>query len=178
MKSRSRLLAFAPSLFLSLATGALLSACGGESAPAAPSSDVPERFYLASAPSAPQPVSAVVAAAKDGDEVVVTGRVGGAHKVFVDGFAAFTIIDAAVAPCGTDKMDDCKTPWDYCCDTPDVLAANGLSVELVADGQPLRASARGFHGLDHLKTVVVTGKVARDPAGNVRVLASGLHVQQ
>lgn len=166
-----RLLAHLTALVL-----ALLSACGGEAAPARPASDVPERFYLASAPPA-QAVAAVVATAKDGDEVVVTGRVGGAKKVFVDGFAAFTLVDAAVPPCGAAKMDDCETPWDYCCDAPEVLAKNGLSVELVADGQPLRANARGFHGLDHLSTVVVAGKVARDSAGNVRVLASGLFVQ-
>ena len=172
MNPRARLFTLPTSLVL-----VLLSACGGENAPSAPASDVPERFYLASAPPSAQPVGAVVATAKDGDEVVVTGRVGGAKKVFIDGFAAFTIIDAIVPPCGVGKMDDCKTPWDYCCDAPEVLAKNGLSVELVADGQPLRANARGFHGLDHLSTVVVTGKVARDSAGNVRVLASGLHVQ-
>lgn len=172
MNQRVRLLALPSSLLL-----VFLSACGGESAPAAPASDVPESFYLASAPPSARPVGEIVAGAKDGDEVVITGRVGGAKKVFVDGFAAFTLIDAKVLPCGEGSMDECETPWDYCCDTPEMLAANGVSVELVADGQPLHARARGFHGLDHLKTVVVAGKVARDPAGNVRVLASGLHVQ-
>lgn len=172
MNSRTLLLVLSSALLLPF-----VPACGGEGAHAAPVSDVPESFFLASAPPAAQPVGAVVATAKEGAEVVVTGRVGGAEKVFIDGFAAFTIIDATVPPCGVGKMDDCETPWDYCCDAPEVLAANGLSVELVADGQPLRANARGFHGLDHLSTVVVTGKVARDSAGNVRVLASGLHVQ-
>ncbi|MSR63369.1 MAG: hypothetical protein EXS08_13080 [Planctomycetes bacterium] len=172
MNLRARLFTLPSSLVL-----VLLSACGGSSAPATPPSDVPERLYLASAPPSPQAVGMVVAAAKDGDEIVVTGRVGGAQKVFVDGYAAFTIIDAAIPACGEGKMDECKTPWDYCCNAPEVLAKNGLSVELMADGQPLRANARGFHGLDHLSTVVVTGKVARDSAGNVRVLASGLHVQ-
>ena len=154
------------------------TACGREDAVAAlPASDVPEGFYLASAPSGAKPVAEVVAAAKDGDAVVVTGRVGGAKKVFVDGYAAFTLMDPKVAPCGGEGMDDCSTPWDYCCEPPNVIAANALSVELVADGKPLAASARGFHGLDHLKTVVVTGTVDKDSAGNVRVLATGLHVQ-
>ena len=154
------------------------TACGpGESSAALPASDVPERFFLASAPQAARPVGEIVASARPGEEVVVTGRVGGAAKVFVDGYAAFTIVAPRVQPCGVGKMDECPTPWDYCCDSPEVMAANALSVELVADGQPLRANARGFHGLDHLKTVVVVGQVARDEAGNVRVLASGLHVE-
>lgn len=166
----------APLALLALALP-LVSACGPETSSGLPVSDVPESFFLETAPAAARPVGEVVASAKDGERVVVTGRVGGAEKVFVDGYAAFTIIDAEIQPCGVDKMDDCPTPWDYCCDAPDVLAANGLSVELVADGAPLRASARGFHGLDHLTTVLVEGTVARDAAGNVRVLATGLHVQ-
>jgi hypothetical protein len=156
----------------------LLPACGPAGSNAElPASDVPERFFLASAPPSARPVGEIVASARPGEQVAVTGRVGGAEKVFVDGYAAFTIVDPRVEPCGASKMDDCPTPWDYCCDSPEVMAANALSVELVANGKPLRANARGFHGLDHMKTVVVVGEVARDEAGNVRVLASGLHVQ-
>ena len=50
-------------------------------------------------------------------------------KVFVDGFAAFTIIDATVPPCGVGKMDDCKTPWDYCCEDRAVLTAHTAGVD-------------------------------------------------
>lgn len=153
------------------------AACAkNESTAALPASNLPESFFVAVAPPLPKAVSEVVATAKDGDPVVVTGRVGGAKKVFVDGFAAFTIVDAKLPPCGEGKMDDCKTPWDYCCDSPDTIAANALSVELVTDGKLLKANPRGFHGLDVLKTVTVQGKVAKDSAGNVRVLATGLHV--
>ena len=174
MKTKLRL-----ALLPLLALPSLATACGGgETSAAVPSSDVPESFHLAAAPAGARPVSDVVASAKDGDSVVVTGRVGGAEKVFVDGYAAFTIVDAKIPPCGEGKMDECKTPWDYCCDSPDELAKNALSVELVADGKPLAARPRGFHGLDHLKTVTVAGEVDRDAAGNVRVLASGVHVAQ
>jgi hypothetical protein len=164
-------------LMCALAFG-LAPACGSDTAtePVRPS-DVPESFFLATRPEAARPVGEVVASASEGDDVVVVGRVGGAKKVFVDGYAAFTIIDPKIEPCGADKMDTCPTPWDYCCDSPEVLAANGLSVELAEDGKTLKASPRGFHGLDHLKTVVVAGKIAKDAAGNVRVLASGLHVE-
>jgi hypothetical protein len=142
-----------------------------------PKSDVPESYFLAAAPAQAQPVADVVSSAKDGDLVAVVGRVGGAQKVFVDDYAVFTLVDSKIEPCGAGRMDECETPWDYCCDTPEVIAANALSVELVADNQVLKASPRGFHGLDVLKTVVVQGKVARDGAGNVRVLATGLHVE-
>jgi hypothetical protein len=156
----------------------LVSSCGkGKPDTTLPASNVPEKFYLADAPGSARSVAEVVSSAKDGEQVVVTGRVGGAEKVFVDSYAAFTIVDAKVSPCGAGEMDECQTPWDYCCDSPDVIAANALSVELISDGQPLKATARGYHGLDHLKMVVVQGTVAKDSTGNVRVLATGLHVQ-
>lgn len=153
------------------------TACAkSESTAALQTSNVPETFFVAVAPPSPKSVGEVVASAKDGDQVVVTGRVGGAHKVFVDDYAAFTIVDAKLAACNANETDECKTPWDYCCESPDTMAANALSVELVTDGKLLKANPRGFHGLDLLKTVVVQGKVAKDEAGNVRVLASGLHL--
>jgi hypothetical protein len=158
----------------------LAAACSRSEPSAAPTpkSTVPESFFVATAPASPKSVAEVIASAKDGDSVVVTGRVGGARKVFVDDYAAFTIVDAKVPPCGTEADDDCKTPWDYCCEPPDVMAKNELSVELTADGKLLKASPRGFHGLDHLTTVVVQGKLAKDGAGNARVLATGIHVAE
>ena len=162
----------------SLLLAVLLAPACGRSQPhdAAPVSDVPETFHLASVPQGAKTVREVITSAQDGEPVTITGRVGGAKKVFVDGYAAFTIVDASLHPCGEASMDECKTPWDYCCVPPDEIAANAVSVELVADGRPLKASPRGFHGLDLLKTVVVQGKVAKDASGNVRVLATGVHV--
>ena len=161
-----------------LALAGSFTACGGgaEHEPL-PASDVPEHFHLTAPPPGARPVADVLASAQSGDEVVVVGRVGGAERVFVDGFAAFTLVDPGVQPCGVGKMDDCPTPWDYCCDPPEVMAKSTLSVELVDGKSPLRASARGFHGLDHLSTVVVQGELVRDGEGNARVLARGIHVK-
>src|SRR4051794_21107581 len=51
--------------------------------------------------------------AKDGDEVVVVGRVGGSTKPFVEGRASFLIVDPSLKP-----AQHCDCPWDYC-ETPD-----------------------------------------------------------
>ena len=37
--------------------------------------------------------------------------------------------------------------------------------------------ARGFHGLDHLKKVVVRGTAEKDPQGNLTVVAKGVFVR-
>jgi len=45
-------------------------------------------------------------------------------------------------------------------------------------GSALEADLLGWHGIDHLKTVVVTGRVERDPTGNVTIDASGVFVRK
>jgi hypothetical protein len=162
---------FLASLFLL----ASLAACGGDAPEPAPAtSALPESFHLAAEPGGVRPVADVLASAEDGDQVAVVGRVGGSARPFVDGAAAFSLVDPVAIPCGEDGMT-CKTPWDYSCAD---LAGRVVNVELVdADGRLVAEDVRGFHGLDHLDTVVVEGEVAKDEAGNVRLLASGLHVR-
>jgi len=153
------------------------AACGGsveERTEAPPRSDLPERFYLAAAPAGALDVAAVHASAKEGDAVVVRGAVGGSETPFVTGLAAFTIVDPALKSCVGDAMN-CPTPWDYCCVDPGTLARGSATIELTENGKLLAASPRGFHGLDHLVTVVVQGTAKRDAQGNLTVLATGLH---
>ena len=42
----------------------------------------------------------------------------------------------------------------------------------------LKSNILGWNGLDHLKTVVVTGRVERDPAGNLTIAAKGVFVRK
>jgi hypothetical protein len=151
------------------------SACGGDkSAQGAPvTSNLPERFLLDAAPPGAQDVGAVRQSAQPGQEVVVRGVVGGSERPFVAGLAAFTLVDPALKSCVGDGMG-CKTPWDYCCVDPQTIAHNSVTVEFRESGRPLAASPRGFHGLDHLKTVVVRGVAERDAQGNVTIVASGV----
>lgn len=162
-----------------VAASALLcaaAACGGQGASqsAESRSNLPERFHLAQAPSGAVDVSAVHANAKDGEPIVVRGSVGGSEDAFVEGVAAFTIVDPALKSCENDGMD-CPTPWDYCCVDPSTLAKSSAMVEISEGGQLLKASPRYFHGLDHLTSVVVQGTAKRDAQGNLTVVATGLH---
>jgi hypothetical protein len=155
----------------------LLAACGGESAPARaaglPASDLPEHYFLASTPAGAVDVGAARAGLEDGATVTVRGVVGGSVKPFVEGLAAFTIVDPALVSCAEDDMA-CKTPWDYCCIDPQTIAENSATVEFRESGATLSASPRGFHGLDRLSTVVVEGVAEKDAQGNVTIVASGV----
>jgi hypothetical protein len=155
------------------------SACSRSEPSASPpaKSDLPERFALATEPPSPIPVSEARARARTGDSLVVVGRVGGAKKVFVDGAALFTLVDPSLPACGEGRADDCHTPWDYCCNDPAELAAHTLTVEFSDGGTLLKQNPRGFHGLDHLKTVVVQGSARKDEAGNLTLVATGIFVR-
>jgi hypothetical protein len=147
------------------------SAAGGDTLPAG--------LALTEAPSGAKDVSAVRAEAKAGDEVVLRGRVGGSLSPFVEGRASFQLVDASLKACGEGTaMDQCKTPWDYCCDDPKDLAAHIASVQVTGpDGKPLRAGLQGFAGLKPLSTVTVKGVVAKPAsAGALVVNATGIHV--
>ncbi|MCB9892212.1 MAG: hypothetical protein H6833_11230 [Planctomycetes bacterium] len=160
--------------FLPLLVG---PACGEKGEPEVSTTDakVPESFWVTDAPVSAQDVTVVRAAAKDGAEVTVIGRI----QDYRDGQAQFFIADRALVPCNDRQNDSCPTPWDYCCEDREKLEKGLLTVELRdASGKKLlKSSLRGFHGFEHLKEAVVRGKTHVDDAGNVVVVASALHVR-
>jgi hypothetical protein len=154
------------------AGGGTGSSAGGTAAASA----LPESFWAASEPAGAVDVIKARASVKDGDEVTVVGKVGGAVKVFEDRRALFSVADLSLKDC-YDMQDACKTPWDYCCVDPKALAAGMATIEFHDAAGLMKTSARGFHGLDHGKTVVVKGKAHKDAAGNLTVRASSIHVR-
>jgi hypothetical protein len=146
----------------------------------APAAALPAGLVLAEAPAGAKDVVALRRGAKAGDEVVIRGRVGGSPSPLVEGRASFQLVDASLKACGEGTaMDECKTPWDYCCSEPKEIAAHSASVQVVgADGRPLRASLSGVGGLKPLSEVTVKGTVATAAdSGALVVNATGIHVK-
>jgi hypothetical protein len=146
--------------------------------PATEPTEAGKAFRLAQEPADAKPVLEARKDLKDGDEVVVVGRIGGSVKPFT-GRAAFTIVDASIKPCSENGDDACPTPWDYCCGVgKEELAKATALVKLVGDdGQTRADDARTLLGLTELQTVVVKGKAKRDEAGNFTVLMNGIFVR-
>ena len=176
-----------------LATLLPLAACGGDDAtttgqgpsggpsgsssggaPAAAAA-VPDAVFAAEAPAGAVSVTEALAAAEEGKELVVRAVIGGRKKAFVDSRAVLVGIDEGLAPCPPEE--GCPTPWDYCCETPDTLLANTLTIQVVGDdGKPLTGTLKGVHGLEELKTIVVAGTVRT--AGDTLLLdAKRIHVE-
>lgn len=144
---------------------------------AGPSTAASSALLLAAAPADSKGVIALRDAAKDGDEIVIEGRIGGDVDPWVKGRAAFQIVDHSLVPCSERAGDDCPTPWDYCCDA-DALPKSKAMVKFVdAEGKTVGTDARELLGVKELQTVVIKGTAKRDDAGNLTVLASGLYVK-
>ena len=165
----------------------LVAACGTkEEAPVAPpkaADALPADLRLSKAPEgAVLGVGELKKSAKEGQEVVLRARVGGADDPFVAGRAVMTIADAGtITSCADMDMgqEGCKTPWDYCCTPREALLANTATVRVTGpDGQPLKADLRGWKGVEALKVVVIRGVVGPRPDPAILVIdAKGIFVE-
>ena len=160
---------------------ALAIGCGGSedatSLPGDATSDsgANSQYVADSEPAGAIPVGEARKNVKDEESVTLVGIVGGSAKPFVDGLAAFTIVDPKVPYCAADE--GCPTPWDYCC-TTDQVKDNIATVKVVDDaGSPVGSDARSLLNVEELSTVVVQGKAQRDEQGNLSVLASKVYVR-
>jgi hypothetical protein len=135
-----------------------------------------KQFLLDKEPKGAVDVLALRKDAKDQQDIVVVGRIGGRVNPWVKGMAAFPIVDRSLTPCNEMAGDTCKTPWDYCCEA-DLPKATVLVMFMDESGKVIKKDARELLQVKELQTVVVTGKAKRDKAGNVTVLAAKLHIR-
>ena len=162
----------------------MLAGCGREaetSAPAAADSAQAAKgaqYLLASEPAGAKPVIDARAAAKDNEEVVVVGRIGGSTDPWVENVAAFSIVDQSLKACSDIEGDGCPTPWDYCCETDKLPTATAVVKFVDESGKTVNVDARQLLNVKELQTVVVRGKAKRDDAGNLTVLATGIYPRQ
>ncbi len=133
----------------------------------ATTSDVFAGIFVAQPPANAVAVAALKESGQKKGDVVVRGRIGGRGRPFVDGAAVFVLTDSSLKSCDQLHGDRCSTPWDYCCETPESLAANTATIQIVGDnGKPLRTSVKGKHGMESLKEIVIKGEIAqRDDEG-------------
>lgn len=132
-----------------------------------------KKYLLDAEPAGAKGVLETRKQAKDGDEVVMVGRIAGSQKPFVEGRASFSVTDLSVKPC--EPEEGCPTPWDCCCVPKEELLPATAQVKFEGgDGKTLGVGAKELLGVKELTVVVVRGKANRDEQGNLTVVASGL----
>ena len=152
---------------------------GKPAAPAAPKAAVvlPTSLFLAAEPKDAKPVEDAKKGSAAGQPVVIRGRIGGSGEPFVENRAMFTIMGPGLKACSDNPGDECKTPWDYCCEQSDDIAAHMATVRIAGpDGAPLKTSVKGEHGLKELSDVIIVGKIAQAEGSVLVVDASGIFI--
>jgi hypothetical protein len=136
------------------------------------------KYVLAEEPDGAVGVIAARETAQDGEPIVVVGRIGGATNPWIEGRAAFMLLDASmvIVADGTDGADG-EICMDDCCAT-ERLTSTTLVKVVDGGGQVLTVDTRQLLGVAANDMVVVRGTVSKDESGNFVVLADGVHVRR
>lgn len=172
--------------YLLLATACLLASCkekqeSASSVPApsaAQESDALQSVLSAVPKGEAKSIHSVRASAKPGEEVTIKGRIMGNASPFVAGRSVFILGDPEIiAACNDKPGDECETPWDSCCNTPEEKKKGTATVQIVnADGRVLKEPLEGVGGLAKLATVTVSGKVAEGSSADLLIVnATAIH---
>lgn len=171
-------------LILKLGLVAAMISCSEESKVAdnasGGSSATLESVLLESPPANAIAISGMRKTANPGDEVTFSGTLIGSKSIFMENRAVMVMGDPEkITACNLIPGDGCETPWDVCCDDPDVIKASIVTVQVVDEnGKPLKSGLKGLGGMEELSAVTVTGIVANSSsASNMLVNATGIYVQ-
>ena len=143
------------------------------------STSLPDGLLLTSAPAGAASVTELRQSAKEGDQVVMRVVVGGREKPIIENRSVMTVVDGDMVNQCKLPSDACKTPWDYCCASPEQLRPNLATVQIVDDeGRPLAIDLTKVSKIEPLAVLVVKGKVGPRPdPGTLIVNASGLFIE-
>jgi hypothetical protein len=163
----------------------VLASCGKKEATAAVETAPPATAfdsYFTDQPIADaKAIHTIRTTAKPGDEIIISGKIMGREKVFVDGRASFLLGDPEkLTPCNEMPGDECETPWDCCCDSKEAKLEGIASIQITdAEGRVLTGGLKGVKGLKELSAVSVSGTVDQSStAENLVVNAQSIHVAQ
>jgi len=174
---------------LLLALGLTLAACEKkpedntavvQEAPAVASDELQKVFNTPLA-GEPKAIHKVRKSVKSGDELTLKGRVMGNLHPFVEGRSIFILGDTEkLTACSDMPGDACETPWDTCCDAPELIKEGTATIQVLdADGKVLKEKIETVNGLNKLSYVVVSGKVAEGSTEDLLLLnASAIKVTE
>lgn len=136
------------------------------------------KYLLNEEPDGAVGVIAARESAKDGDPVVIVGRIGGSDNPWIEGRAAFMLLDASklMVAIGEDSSEE-ELCMDDCCAAERAECTTLVKV-VDADGKLVAADSRKLLGLTSDDMVVVRGKAKKDDSNNFTVLADAVYIRR
>ncbi|QEG37204.1 hypothetical protein [Bythopirellula goksoeyrii] len=136
------------------------------------------KFLLAEEPDDAIGVIEAREEAEDGEPLVLVGRIGGSTNPWIEGRAAFMLLDASISV--IDEGEECEEGeicTGDCCAT-DRANCTTLVKVLDANGQLVTVDSRELLGLKESDMVVVAGNAKKDDSGNFVMLANGVYIRR
>jgi hypothetical protein len=162
-------------LILATAITVVMATGCGKSPTDATAAGVTRNVHLSQEPAGAVEVLDARDEAKDGEPIVLVGRLGGGLKPWIDGRAAFLLVDTRILPSCADP-EHCEAGCPDC--SKEMLAASAMVKFLGDDGKVLAVDARELLGVKDESTVVVRGIASRDATGNLSIAADGVFVRR
>jgi hypothetical protein len=98
-----------------------------------------------------------------GNILILEGFVGGRENPFVEGRAVFVLGDDSLETCDKVPGDDCKTPWDACCEDPKNIKAATITIQVVDENnEVLKGTLNGVGGIKAGGRLKIKGQVAKN----------------
>lgn len=138
-----------------------------------------DTFYTEEAPSGAKQISEIITDPVPGREIVLSGEIMGRLEPFVPGRGMVLLGDPTrITPCNRIEGDTCPTPWDNCCDDPDVLKKSITTVQFLdEEGRVLKGDLKGYRGIKELSFLTVKGTIAEGSnPNNLLINADAFHV--
>lgn len=177
MKSSLYLTVVASALSLGIGCGSPASITPESSAAATKPVVNGEKYLLAEEPDDAVGVIEARETAGNGDPLVVVGRIGGSDKPWIEGRAAFMLLDASMAVvAGGTESSEGEVCLEDCC--AEERAECTTLVKVVDNGALVAADSRQLLGVKENDFVVVRGKASKDESGNFTVLADGVFIRR
>ena len=176
MRTQFNLILLTAAVLLAVATG-----CGKvvDSPPTAKASASIDgaQFKLSDEPDGAVGVIAAREGAENGAPLVLVGRVGGTAKPWVEGRAAFTLLDASMSIVAEgEDSGEAEVCMGDCCAT-ERMSCTTLVKVVDEQGKLVPVDSRELLGLKESDMVVVTGTAKKDQSGNFTMLANGVYVR-
>ncbi|TWT43489.1 hypothetical protein [Botrimarina hoheduenensis] len=135
------------------------------------------QYKLAEEPDGAMGVIAARESVEDGAPLVLVGRIGGAANPWIDGRAAFTLLDPSMAVVAKgEDTGETELCLDDCC-AVDRQNCTTLVKVVDAQGKLVSMDSRELLDLKESDMVVVKGTAQKDEAGNFVMLATGVFVR-
>lgn len=135
------------------------------------------KFLLNEEPEGAIGVIAARESAEDGKPLVMVGLIGGAANPWIEGRAAFTLLDASMTVVAEGEMAEGEICTEACCDE-ERLTCTALVKVVDAEGQLVSVDSRQLLGVKEADMVVVEGTAQKDKTGNFVMLANRVYIRR